>query len=43
MEFERLHGGYNNIRIIYNRAQRAIKDMNTFEEKFNLFRVQGHL
>ena len=43
MEFERLHDGYKNIHIIYNRAQHVIKDMNAFEEKFNLFQVQGHL
>ena len=43
MEFERLHNGYKNIRVIYNRAQHMIKDMNAFEEKFNLFQVQGHL
>ncbi|KAK8802620.1 hypothetical protein JH06_2391 [Blastocystis sp. subtype 4] len=43
MEFERLHDGYKNIRVIYNRAQHMIKDMNAFEEKFNLFQVQGHL
>lgn len=43
MEFERLHDGYKNIRVIYNRAQHAVKDLSTFEEKFNLLQVQRHL
>lgn len=43
MEFEKLHGGYDKIKILYNRATHALKDASAFEEQFNLLQVKGHL
>ena len=43
IEFEKLHGGYANIKVIYNRAIHVLNDMTDFEERFNLLQARSHL
>ena len=43
IEFEKLHGGYANIKVIYNRAIHVLNDMTGFEERFNLLQARSHL
>lgn len=41
--FERNYNRYTQVQRIYNRAIHQVNDLASFEEKYNLLQIKGHL